>query len=249
MSSAIKALINAKEIAGLISGKTIIKSLCDRRDVFEHHDDFCLDLPKRVVGVGRHGRFIFILLDGGDSCLWLEDGSLNTFNSSPRKDAGIVLSLQDGSNVVYQGAYSKGVIKWFKGRRKAREKLMSLGVDILSDGFNTQNFAEFLSKNPKAKIAEALMNETIVCSIGNLECSEVLWRSKISPHRVIDSFCLEELEDLKDNILDLVEESKIDANILQDIKITKIEKDPLGNCIKLDRFNKKIVWWSPNIQL
>lgn len=249
MSSIIKALLNAKEITRLISGKTIIKSLCDRHDVFEHHDDFCLELPKRVVGVGCHGRFIFILLDGGDSCLWFEDGSLSTFNSSPRRSSNITLSLQDGSNVVYQGAYSKGAIRWFRGRRKTREKLTSLGINILSDRFNTQNFAEFLSKKPKVKIAEALMNETIVCSIGNLECSEVLWRSKISPHRPVDSFCLEELEELKNNILDLVEESKIDTNILQDIKITKIEKDPLGNSIKLDRFNKKIVWWSPNIQL
>jgi len=249
MSSALKAFLNAKEIARQVSGKTIIKSSCDRRNVFEHYDDFCLELPKNVVGVGCHGRFIFILLDGGDSCLWLEDGSSSTFNSSPRRSSSIVLSLQDDSNVVYQGEHSKGAIKWFKGRKKIREKLKSLGANILSDGFDEKIFAEYLSKKPKAKIAEALMDESIVCSIGNLECSEILWRSRISPHRMVDSFCLEELEVLKDNVLEFVEESKIDVNILQDIKITKIEKDPLGNKTKLDRFNKKIVWWSPNIQL
>jgi formamidopyrimidine-DNA glycosylase len=249
MSSVFKAFLNAKEITKLLSGKTIVKSLCDRRDVFEHHDDFCLELPKHVVGVGCHGRFIFILLDGGDSCLWLEDGSLNTLNSSPRSDASIVLSLQDGSSVVYQGPRSKGAIKCIKGRKKIREKLKSLGINILSDHFDTKNFEEFLIKKPKAKIAEALMDESIVCSINNLECSEILWRSKISPHKTIDAFCLEELEELRINISEYLEESKIDVNILQDIQITKIEKDPLGNKIKLDRFNKKNVWWSPNIQL
>ena len=123
-----------------------------------------------------------------------------------------------------------------------------------------------------------LMDQKKVGSgIGNYLAAEILYRAKISPHRLASSLTEEEIKDLTywikymtklcyvDNhigyMVDLEEEAnKIDrVNYHPSIKLKKeefefqvygLKKDPLGNPVKADKgiVKGRTTYWVPKIQ-
>lgn len=194
----------AEALANVLSGRTIerVDILSGRysKKPFDGHTDLVAELPKRVVGAGCHGKFIYILLDGGDSSLWSTLGMTGHWSRSASNHARVRLSLDDGSDVYYNDTRNFGTLKWSRGRRMLAQKLKSLGPDMLAEDVRHEKFQEALLRKPKWTLAQALMDQGIIAGVGNYVKADSLWLARLSPHRKVDSLSSEEFETLNDSI-------------------------------------------------
>ena len=170
------------------------------KNPFDGHADLVAELPKRVVGAGCHGKFIYILLDGGDSSLWSTLVMTGHWSRSASNHARVRLSLADGTDVYYNDTRNFGTLKWSRGRRMLAQKLKSLGPDMLAEDVTHERFQAAMLRKPKWTLAQALMDQGIVSGVGNYVKADSLWLSRLSPHRKVDSLSSEEFELLNDSI-------------------------------------------------
>lgn len=194
----------AEALAKVLTGQMIerVEILSGRyaKNPFDGHADLVAELPKRVVGAGCHGKFIYILLDGGDSSLWSTLGMTGHWSRSASNHARVRLSLADGTDVYYNDTRNFGTLKWSRGRRMLAQKLKSLGPDMLAEDVSHERFQAAMLRKPKWTLAQALMDQGIIAGVGNYVKADSLWLSRLSPHRKVDSLSLEEFELLNDSI-------------------------------------------------
>lgn len=96
------------------------------------------------------------------------------------------------------------------GALMKNRELRRLGPDVLAPDFDPSTAVDRLVEHPGDEIANALLNQTVVCGIGNVFKSEILWVRKISPFRLVREIPREELEqilveaakELRDNVVD-----------------------------------------------
>ena len=170
------------------------------RKPFDGHADLVSELPKRVVGAGCHGKFIYILLDGGDSSIWSTLGMTGYWSESASNHARVCLSLDNGADIYYNDTRSFGTLKWSQGRRALAQKLKSLGPDMLAEDVRHEKFQSVMMKYPKKTLPEVLMDQRVISGVGNYVKADSLWLSGLSPHRKVDSLCQEEFELLNNSI-------------------------------------------------
>ena len=170
------------------------------RKPFDGHADLVSELPKRVVGAGCHGKFIYILLDGGDSSIWSTLGMTGYWSESASNHARVCLSLDNGADIYYNDTRSFGTLKWSQGRRALAQKLKSLGPDMLAEDVSHEKFQSVMMKYPKKTLPEVLMDQRVISGVGNYVKADSLWLSGLSPHRKVDSLCQEEFELLNNSI-------------------------------------------------
>ena len=170
------------------------------RKPFDGHVDLVSELPKRVVGAGCHGKFIYILLDGGDSSIWSTLGMTGYWSESASNHARVCLSLDNGADIYYNDTRSFGTLKWSQGRRALAQKLKSLGPDMLAGDVSHEKFQSVMMKYPKKTLPEVLMDQRVISGVGNYVKADSLWLSGLSPHRKVDSLCQEEFELLNNSI-------------------------------------------------
>ena len=170
------------------------------RKPFDGHADLVSELPKRVVGAGCHGKFIYILLDGGDSSIWSTLGMTGYWSESASNHARVCLSLDNGADIYYNDTRSFGTLKWSQGRRALAQKLKSLGPDMLAGDVSHEKFQSVMMKYPKKTLPEVLMDQRVISGVGNYVKADSLWLSGLSPHRKVDSLCQEEFELLNNSI-------------------------------------------------
>lgn len=194
----------AEGLAKALSGQTIekIEILSGRyaKKPFDGYTELAAELPKQVIGAGCHGKFIYILLDGGDSSIWTTLGMTGQWSRHASNHTRVRLVLGDGSEVYYNDTRNFGTLKWSRGRRVLAQKLRSLGPDMLAEDVSHEKFQAALLRKPKWTLAEAVMDQGIIAGVGNYVKADSLWLARLSPHRKVDSLCQEEFESLNDSI-------------------------------------------------
>jgi formamidopyrimidine-DNA glycosylase len=194
----------AEGLARALTDRTIVdvQILSGRyaRKPFEGHAQLVSELPKRVVGAGCHGKFIYILLDGGDSSIWSTLGMTGHWSRSASNHARVRLGLDDGTDVYYNDTRNFGTLKWSQGRRRLAAKLKTLGPDMLGEDVSHERFQAAMLRKPKWTLAQALMDQSVVAGVGNYVKADSLWLARLSPHRKVDSLSLEEFEALNESI-------------------------------------------------
>lgn len=203
--------LTAESLARALSGRTIerVEVLSGRyaKKPFGGHADLVTELPKRVVGAGCHGKFIYILLDGGDSSLWSTLGMAGHWSGRASNHARVRLSLDDGTDVYYNDTRNFGTLRWSRGRRMLAQKLKSLGPDMLSGDVSHEQFQAAMLRKPKWTLAQVLMDQSVIAGVGNYVKADSLWMARLSPHRKVDSLSLEEFEALNDSIKRVLRDS------------------------------------------
>ena len=71
--------------------------------------------------------------------------------------------------------------------------LKNLGVEPFSEDL-TNNYLFNIYKKKTINIKNALLDQKIIAGIGNIYASEILFRAKIKPHRIVNSLKSEDLE-------------------------------------------------------
>ena len=143
---------------------------------------------RTIEGVGRHGKYLLIELDGGWTLLshlgmsgrWL------FYPERPREDRPHVharVRFQDGSQLWFQDARRFGLLRAVRTDRLGRDaSLAALGPDpVLSPPGGERLYA--LGRDARVHIKGFLMDQRRLAGIGNIYASEILHRAGIDPRR------------------------------------------------------------------
>lgn len=150
---------------------------------------------ERIETRGKH--LIFHLSDGlslhshmGMNGSWRVDSGRGF--GRPERAAWLILDL-GGTWVGQFGGPTLRLVRTVELRRDPR--LAGLGPDILSDEFDPERVAgRFLAR--QGQVGEALLDQKVLCGIGNIFKSESCFENRIDPWRETGSLTPEEVADL-----------------------------------------------------
>ena len=140
-----------------------------------------------VVAISRRGKFILVKLDSGYTLVsHLGMSGKLTFRegaASVEKHDHIVFTLGDGSELRYHDTRRFGLCVVLLSRDlDAWPPFARLGMDPLDHGFNGSYLYPFL-RSSRRTIRDLLLDQQIVCGLGNIYVNEVLFRIGIRPTR------------------------------------------------------------------
>ncbi len=145
--------------------------------------------PARIEEIHTKGKFMWWSLSfPGDKDLWYmfcTYGMSGGWEMNRSKHTGFSVCATDHINLFFNDPRHFGTIKFVRGRALLDKKLKTLGPCILNDDVSTETFKSAQMKKPSLPIGEALMNQAAISGIGNYLRAEILYQSKISPHRLV----------------------------------------------------------------
>jgi DNA-formamidopyrimidine glycosylase len=197
----------AKRIAELLAEKVSSKKLTSvdilsGRYTKKEPDGFVAfkDItPINAIGAGVHGKFIYIILEGGSS-IWSTLGMTGYWSETKTKHARLALHF-DNDVLYFNDARNFGTIKFVGDKNELIKKLQSLGPDMATSNITDNELKERLTFMRSNKtIAQAIMDQNVIAGIGNYIKSESLYRARISPHRLISDLKDEEFSALNTSI-------------------------------------------------
>jgi len=194
---------NSNSLARSISGKKIIEAsvISGRytKNELPGLEAFRKELPTKTIGVGCHGKFMFVIFNN-DYNLWCTFGMSGRWSENPTKHARFKMSFEEGPEVFFNDIRNFGTLKLVKGRKALVSKLSSLGLDLLSDDVDPKQFLDRVRSKDGHNICKAVMNQSILAGVGNYIKAEALWMAKMDPRRTVSEFEDFELLNLKECI-------------------------------------------------
>lgn len=159
-------------------------------------------LPIKINSVKCKGKLIYFDLGEDSNKMYLINtlGMSGSWKHDKTKHAHIEMITNKGI-IYFTDPRNFGTLKVINDAHELQNKLQSLGYDVLDDNehslkFNIENFNNIKSKKPSMNITKFLMEQKYICGIGNYLKAEILYESKISPHRTLGSLTSEEAESL-----------------------------------------------------
>lgn len=255
----------AEFLAKSLSGRSVqaVEVISGRyvKSPVEGLDELRASLPRRVVGGGCHGKFLYIILEDGGS-LQSTLGMSGGWHAAPSKHERVRL-VTDAGAVHFNDARNFGTLKFAPDPGSLVAKLKSLGPDVmhLTD---PRPYVEALRRKAGWNVCKALMDQSVVAGIGNYVKAEALWRAEISPWRPVS-----DLSDHETNMLllaarDVLKESyELQGASFRTYKTAKDDEggfseffnvygrsqDSLGNDVSRDTTpDGRTTFWSPTKQ-
>ena len=216
-----------------------------------------------MLGVGVKGKLIFWILNN-DHILLNTLGMTGHWSHEKVKYARLRFDFDTGDPVYFADTRNFGTLKFVKGGNKLKQKLASLGPDMLSDAVTYSQFEEALDKKRHWAVCKALMDQSVVSGVGNYVKAESLYRARISPHRTVGSLNSTELRALFVAVKEvLVSSYNLQGASIRDYKnidesqgkattlfqVYGKSHDQLGNqVVKEETADKRVTHWVPTLQ-
>lgn len=169
-------------------------------------------LPIKINNVKCKGKFIYFDLGEDTKKMYLTNtlGMSGSWKHEKTKHSHLEMITNKGI-IYFNDPRNFGTLKVVDAN-ELQSKLTSLGYDVLNDNeniakFNIENFNKIKDKKPSMNITKFLMEQKYICGIGNYLKAEILYESKISPHRTLGSLTSEEVECLVKNINEIPRKS------------------------------------------
>ena len=162
-----------------------------------------------VAGVGRHGKFLDLDIDGLHMVIHLaRAGWLRWKDEIPAKPArpgkgplALRLHLDDGSGFDLTEAGTKKGLAVYVVRDPADVPgVAALGPDPLAEDFDTEALHKIVDGR-RTQIKGLLRDQSVVAGIGNAYSDEVLHVAKMSPFKVAATLTEEDVATLHDAIV------------------------------------------------
>jgi len=169
-------------------------------------DKFATNFPIEVVGVGVHGKFIYWIMKK-DFSVWNTLGMSGFWSKERQPHSRVQFNFDDSSTAFFNDQRNFGTLKFVWGKQPLIEKLTSLGPDMLADDVADEMFIQQLRKKNSHNICKALMNQAVICGVGNYIKADSLWLAKINPHRDVQEISDEELRNLNRCVKQIIRES------------------------------------------
>jgi len=162
---------------------------------------FVKNLPLKVDGIKNKGKLIYWRFSNDN--IMLNHLNMTGFWSIDKiyKHSALKFIFEDNLILYYTDIRRFGRVEFAKEFNEIEDILKDLGPDVVNDkGFLFKTFSEIAEKKKKLNITKFLMNQHIISGIGNYLKSEILYESRISPHRTVGSLDKSELKELYINI-------------------------------------------------
>jgi DNA-formamidopyrimidine glycosylase len=163
-------------------------------------------LPTKIIGVGVHGKFIYILSSSGVN-IWNTLGMTGRWSSEKTKHARVKFSFSDSDPVFFEDIRNFGTLKYVYGKTKLIKKLEGLGVDLLAEDYHEDLFLEKIREKNEHNISKVLMNQKIFSGIGNYIKAESLWLAEIDPRKDVCQISDKKLKILCSAVKSILRES------------------------------------------
>lgn len=158
---------------------------------------------RKVTSLWRRAKYILAGLDSGDILLIHlgMTGRFTVFSAAGARNLGefyfetasgeggngphdhVMLSLDDGTRVVYTDPRRFGIMDLFAETEAADHKMLrGIGVEPLGNAFNEAYLVERF-RNKAAPLKSALLDQHIIAGLGNIYVCEALFRAGLSPRR------------------------------------------------------------------
>lgn len=187
------------EEVNIISGRYLKNPLPGLKDLNE-------DLPLAVQGVGVHGKFIYVILEGKSS-LWSTLGMSGMWQRDQTSHSRVGLKFKSGKLMYFNDVRNFGTLKYCKDPKLLVSKLESLGPDMLAEGVDNLLFISQMRKSNNNNITKVMMDQSVVSGVGNYIKAEALWLARLSPHRKVSDISDSSLKILNKAIKSVMRES------------------------------------------
>ena len=138
------------------------------------------------------GKFIYFKFNSGAS-LWSTLGMSGMWQRKKSKHTRVTLTNHKGQNVYFNDVRNFGTLKYVQTSQELEKKLKTLGPDVLSEpAVGPGLFRQRFLNKPNKTITENLMNQSVICGVGNYLKAEILYACQISPHRLCKDITAEE---------------------------------------------------------
>ena len=284
----IKKYIKNEEITRI----KILKGRYKKHQKFKGYNIIQQALPLRLLEINSKGKFIYMIfendiilfctlgLSGGwvyqplnekfifpNMVEFLNMKDIKNYHNKSLDHLNIEFTTNKGS-LYFFDTLSFGTINIVNNKIKLDKKLSNIGPDIMDINTNIDIFASRIKKNSNKIIGLLLLNQKIISGIGNYLRADVLWMSKISPFRLVESLSNKEIKSIYDSIRALTwgkynYNKAIKLNIIKDnIKLPDFykrdffvyyeESDIYGNIVKKEELyegsQKRFIYWCPDYQ-
>ena len=166
----------------------------------------------RFEDVQRRGKNLLLTLakpDGGAIGVWSHLGMTGKWlrrratEETPRFGR-VRIDLDDGSSLHYADMRLFGRFRVIpEARFQAMPDIAALGPDPLNDGIDVDRLKDRLART-RLPIKVAIMDQTLLPGVGNIQASEGLFRAGIAPRRAARSLSRAELAKLARGLLDSI---------------------------------------------
>jgi formamidopyrimidine-DNA glycosylase len=160
---------------------------------------FVTSLPTEVVGVGCHGKFMYLLLRSGWN-IWSTLGMTGWWSRGEHKHSRIRFGFADGGWVHFNDQRNFGTMKFSYGPTELKRKLQSLGPDMMAEEVPRERFVQIMRKRNNWNVCEALMDQSVVAGVGNYVKAEALWLARIDPRAEVGDLSDDALDELRTSI-------------------------------------------------
>ena len=148
---------------------------------------------KKLRAIERRGKWLRLVLDG-DVALFSHLGMtgkwvLRAHDAAPERWERARLDTRKRS-VRYVDPRLFGTLQGARGGA-APAAWSALGPDALVDGVDAARLHARLARISRS-IKEALLDQTVVAGVGNIQAAEALWRARLNPMRAASSLSLPE---------------------------------------------------------
>ena len=221
-------------------------------------------LPLRVQRVGVKGKLIYVELTDG-VWMWNTLGMSGGWRDQRGKHAHFVLEIGDGTEVFFEDIRRFGNIS-FATEEVIQEKLKALGPDMLNENVLPAVFLSSICRGSRSNwnICKALMDQKVMCGVGNYIKSEALYRARINPWSRVGEISEVKLLELHDWICKIIRRSyeqggatlqtytDMDSNhgnFVFEFEVYRKTHDPHGHeVIREETPDKRTTHWVPEIQ-
>ena len=150
----------------------------------------------RIVSFKRIAKYMLVGLDNGQTIVWHfgMSGKIKIESQMPtilEKHDHLIIKTDKGI-LIYNDPRRFGLVTLCESDKIRQHKLFKhLGPDPWDKEFNTDYLLQKLA-GKKTPIKIALLNQEIVCGIGNIYASEILYHARILPNRMAESITVKE---------------------------------------------------------
>lgn len=154
---------------------------------------------KRILGAGRRGKYLLLLLEGGAALAVHFKMTGRFFLQEQEKDlpkhTHLVMALEGKTYLCYSDIRKFGRIYLLKGGEEEEpDEIRLLGLDPLGEEFTLEAFRDLTGS--RKEIKRLLLDQHLIAGIGNIYVSEILWRAGIRPERPASSLSGDEIAGL-----------------------------------------------------
>ena len=243
--------------AEVLGGKWLKRPLPGLDRIQEH-------LPLQVKRVEVKGKLIYVELADG-VWMWNTLGMGGGWRDKRGKHAHFMLECANGTEVYFEDIRRFGNIS-FTDQYEIDRKLAALGPDMLNEEVSPEVFLSSIRKGTRTNcnICKALMDQKVICGVGNYIKSEALYRARISPWLKVGEIPEVKLRLLHDWTRKIIQRSyeqggatlltytDMDNNMGEfvfEFEVYRKSQDPLGNeVIREETPDKRATHWVPCVQ-